>query len=76
MFIKLSLSGKDFAYDSEKSLLTLNNFVLFKGSNFFLIRIAFQQAKRTLKNLTIQVSPSNSEHKITGLSGKPCEDQM
>ncbi|KAL5583098.1 hypothetical protein UlMin_015540 [Ulmus minor] len=36
----------------------------------------WNKAKRTLKNLRIQVSPSNSEYKITGLSEKPCEDQM
>ena len=27
-------------------------------------------------NLRTQVSPSNSEYKITGPSEKPCEDQM
>ena len=27
-------------------------------------------------NWRTQVSPSNSEYKITGLSEKPCEDQM
>ncbi|KAG6605852.1 Protein argonaute 4, partial [Cucurbita argyrosperma subsp. sororia] len=34
------------------------------------------KAKRTLKNLRIRASPSNSEYKITGLSEKPCKDQM
>lgn len=34
------------------------------------------KAKRTLKNLRIKVSPSNAEYRITGLSEKPCNEQM
>ncbi|KAK8498367.1 hypothetical protein V6N12_032919 [Hibiscus sabdariffa] len=34
------------------------------------------KAKRTLKNLRIQVSPSNQEYKITGLSEQMCKDQL
>ncbi|KAI7983451.1 Protein argonaute 4 [Camellia lanceoleosa] len=38
--------------------------------------IDWAKAKRTLKNLRIKTSPSNSECKITGLSEKPCKEQM
>ncbi|ESW13558.1 hypothetical protein PHAVU_008G206600 [Phaseolus vulgaris] len=34
------------------------------------------RAKRTLKNLRIKASPSNQEYKITGLSDKPCNEQL
>nr|ACZ04920.1 argonaute 4-like protein [Pelargonium x hortorum] len=34
------------------------------------------KAKRTLKNLRIKTSPANTEYKITGLSEKPCKEQM
>ncbi|KAJ4842473.1 Protein argonaute-4 [Turnera subulata] len=34
------------------------------------------KAKRMLKNLRIRVSPSNQEYKITGLSERPCSEQM
>lgn len=38
--------------------------------------VDWQKAKRTLKNLRIKVSPSNAEYRITGLSEKPCSEQM
>ncbi|GAB4836180.1 Protein argonaute-4 [Ancistrocladus abbreviatus] len=38
--------------------------------------IDWAKAKRMLKNLRIRVSPSNAEFKITGLSDKPCKEQM
>ncbi|RHN51302.1 putative post-transcriptional gene silencing PAZ-Argonaute family protein [Medicago truncatula] len=34
------------------------------------------KAKRTLKNLRITTMPSNQEFKITGLSERPCKDQL
>ena len=34
------------------------------------------QAKRTLKNLRVKTSPTNTEYKITGLSDKPCNEQL
>ncbi|KAI4382180.1 hypothetical protein MLD38_008177 [Melastoma candidum] len=34
------------------------------------------KVKRSLKNLRIRVSPSNTEYKITGLSELPCKDQL
>ncbi|KAI4305845.1 hypothetical protein L6164_029185 [Bauhinia variegata] len=34
------------------------------------------KAKRVLKNLRITTSPSNQEYKITGLSERPCREQM
>ncbi|KAK4779556.1 hypothetical protein SAY87_015662 [Trapa incisa] len=34
------------------------------------------KAKRMLKNLKISASPSNTEYKITGLSEKPCNEQL
>uniref|UniRef100_A0A7N0SX97 Argonaute 4 n=1 Tax=Kalanchoe fedtschenkoi TaxID=63787 RepID=A0A7N0SX97_KALFE len=34
------------------------------------------KAKRALKNLRIKVHPSNTEYKITGLSDKPCDQQL
>ncbi|KAL0370296.1 UNVERIFIED_CONTAM: protein argonaute 4 [Sesamum angustifolium] len=34
------------------------------------------KAKRTLKNLRVKTSPTNQEYKITGLSEKPCREQM
>uniref|UniRef100_A0A2P2LXI0 Argonaute 4 family protein n=1 Tax=Rhizophora mucronata TaxID=61149 RepID=A0A2P2LXI0_RHIMU len=36
----------------------------------------WSKAKRMLKNLRIKASPSNQEYKITGLSEKPCKEQM
>ncbi|MCL7024164.1 hypothetical protein MKW94_029661, partial [Papaver nudicaule] len=39
-------------------------------------QINWDKAKRTLKNLRVKVSPSNSEYKITGLSELPCRRQM
>ncbi|KAI3917030.1 hypothetical protein MKX01_003479 [Papaver californicum] len=39
-------------------------------------QINWDKAKRTLKNLRVKVSPSNSEYKITGLSELPCRQQM
>ncbi|KAG7947378.1 hypothetical protein I3843_14G091600 [Carya illinoinensis] len=36
----------------------------------------WSKAKRTLKNLRIKTNPSNTEYKITGLSEKPCKEQM
>ncbi|XP_057953427.1 protein argonaute 4-like [Malania oleifera] len=33
------------------------------------------KAKRTLKNLRVKASPSNTEYKITGLSEKSCKEQ-
>jgi eukaryotic translation initiation factor 2C len=38
--------------------------------------IDWAKAKRTLKNLRIKASPTNQEYKITGLSERPCKDQM
>ncbi|KAJ0083479.1 hypothetical protein Patl1_30201 [Pistacia atlantica] len=38
--------------------------------------IDWAKAKRMLKNLRIKVIPSNQEYKITGLSEKPCREQM
>ena len=29
-----------------------------------------------LKNLRVKTSPSNTEYKITGLSEKPCKEQL
>ncbi|GAV84720.1 PAZ domain-containing protein/Piwi domain-containing protein/DUF1785 domain-containing protein [Cephalotus follicularis] len=34
------------------------------------------KAKRMLKNLRIKTSPSNQEYKITGMSEKPCKEQL
>ncbi|PKI40289.1 protein argonaute 4-like [Punica granatum] len=34
------------------------------------------KAKRMLKNLRIKASPSNTEYKITGLSERPCREQL
>lgn len=39
-------------------------------------QIDWSKAKRMLKNLRIKVSPSNREHKITGLTDKPCKEQI
>ncbi|XP_043809276.1 protein argonaute 4 isoform X2 [Manihot esculenta] len=39
-------------------------------------QLDWAKAKRTLKNLRIKASPSNQEYKITGLSDKPCREQM
>ncbi|KAI3894698.1 hypothetical protein MKX03_031628 [Papaver bracteatum] len=39
-------------------------------------QINWDKAKRTLKNLRVKASPSNSEYKITGLSELPCRQQM
>ncbi|KAM7279438.1 hypothetical protein ACFE04_006572 [Oxalis oulophora] len=36
----------------------------------------WSKAKRALKNLRITASPSNHEFRITGLSDKPCKEQM
>ncbi|KAL6979305.1 Protein argonaute-4 [Sarracenia purpurea var. burkii] len=38
--------------------------------------IDWAKAKRVLKNLRIKTSPSNTEGKITGLSDKPCKEQL
>ncbi|KAJ9537594.1 hypothetical protein OSB04_030327 [Centaurea solstitialis] len=38
--------------------------------------VDWAKAKRTLKNLRVKTSPTNTEYKITGLSEKPCNDQM
>ncbi|KAM7473009.1 hypothetical protein LguiA_011192 [Lonicera macranthoides] len=38
--------------------------------------IDWSKAKRMLKNLRIRASPSNTEYKITGLSDKPCREQL
>lgn len=38
--------------------------------------IDWAKAKRMLKNLRIKASPSNQEYKITGLSEKPCKEQL
>nr|VDD08311.1 unnamed protein product [Brassica oleracea] len=38
--------------------------------------VDWSKAKRTLKNLRIKVSPSNQEYRITGMSDKPCREQM
>ncbi|KAM3397998.1 protein argonaute 4-like [Capsicum galapagoense] len=34
------------------------------------------KAKRMLKNLRVKTSPTNQEYKITGLSEKPCREQL
>ncbi|XP_034688176.1 protein argonaute 4-like [Vitis riparia] len=34
------------------------------------------KAKKMLKNLRVKTSPSNTEYKITGLSEKPCKEQL
>ncbi|XP_057480232.1 protein argonaute 4-like [Actinidia eriantha] len=39
-------------------------------------QIDWAKAKRVLKNLRVKTSPSNAECKITGLSEKPCKEQM
>ncbi|KAJ6846013.1 protein argonaute 4B-like [Iris pallida] len=39
-------------------------------------QIDWAKAKRTLKNLRIKTSPSNTEYKIVGLSEQPCNQQM
>ncbi|RID41562.1 hypothetical protein BRARA_J01515 [Brassica rapa] len=36
----------------------------------------WNKARRALKNLRVQVAPSNREYKITGLSEERCQDQM
>ncbi|KAK4777764.1 hypothetical protein SAY87_017951 [Trapa incisa] len=38
--------------------------------------IDWVKAKKMLKNLRIQASPSNTEYKISGLSDKPCNEQL
>ncbi|XP_065865840.1 protein argonaute 4-like [Euphorbia lathyris] len=38
--------------------------------------IDWNKAKRTLKNLRIRVEPGNQEYKITGLSDRPCNEQL
>ncbi|XP_059318141.1 protein argonaute 4-like [Lycium ferocissimum] len=38
-------------------------------------QIDWSKAKRMLKSLRIKASPSNREHKITGLTEKPCKEQ-
>ncbi|XP_051141870.1 protein argonaute 4 [Andrographis paniculata] len=38
--------------------------------------IDWAKAKRTLKNLRVTTSPTNQEYKITGLSEKPCREQL
>ncbi|XP_030520851.1 protein argonaute 4-like [Rhodamnia argentea] len=38
--------------------------------------VDWAKAKRTLKNLRIKASPTNMEYKITGLSEKPCREQL
>ncbi|CAL5434090.1 unnamed protein product [Camellia sinensis] len=38
--------------------------------------IDWAKAKRILKNLRVKTNPSNTEYKITGLSEKPCKEQM
>lgn len=38
--------------------------------------IDWVKAKRTLKNLRVKTSPANTEYKITGLSEKPCKEQL
>ncbi|KAF9601983.1 hypothetical protein IFM89_024529, partial [Coptis chinensis] len=38
--------------------------------------IDWAKAKRTLKNLRIKASPSNTEYKITGLSELTCNQQL
>ncbi|XP_072959526.1 protein argonaute 4B-like [Typha angustifolia] len=39
-------------------------------------QIDWAKAKRTLKNLRVKTSPSNTEYKIVGLSERPCNEQM
>ncbi|KAJ0956862.1 putative post-transcriptional gene silencing PAZ-Argonaute family protein [Helianthus annuus] len=38
--------------------------------------IDWAKAKRTLKNLRVKASPTNTEYKITGLSEKPFNEQL
>ncbi|KAL3530098.1 hypothetical protein ACH5RR_009420 [Cinchona calisaya] len=38
--------------------------------------IDWVKAKRMLKNLRVKTSPTNQEYKITGLSEKPCKEQL
>ncbi|CAI9277601.1 unnamed protein product [Lactuca saligna] len=38
--------------------------------------VDWAKAKRTLKNLRVKTSPTNTEYKITGLSEKPCNQQL
>nr|KAJ0198130.1 hypothetical protein LSAT_V11C700348060 [Lactuca sativa] len=38
--------------------------------------IDWEKAKRTLKNLRVKTRPTNTEYKITGLSEKPCNEQL
>lgn len=38
--------------------------------------VDWAKAKRTLKNLRIKASPTNMEYKITGLSERPCKEQL
>ncbi|XP_042514453.1 protein argonaute 4A-like [Macadamia integrifolia] len=38
--------------------------------------VDWAKAKRTLKNLRVKISPSNTEYKITGLSELPCNQQL
>ncbi|KAI3795891.1 hypothetical protein L1987_38551 [Smallanthus sonchifolius] len=38
--------------------------------------IDWAKAKRTLKNLRVKTSPTNTEYKVTGLSEKPCNQQL
>uniref|UniRef100_A0A2P2LBH9 PAZ domain-containing protein n=2 Tax=Rhizophora mucronata TaxID=61149 RepID=A0A2P2LBH9_RHIMU len=39
-------------------------------------QLDWAKAKRTLKNLRIEVSPTNQEYRITGLSEDPCKEQL
>ncbi|KAF7153629.1 hypothetical protein RHSIM_Rhsim01G0196200 [Rhododendron simsii] len=39
-------------------------------------QIDWAKAKRTLKNLRVRTNPANTEYKISGLSEKPCKEQM
>ena len=51
--------------------------IIYKFCCLFLIYFLFyQQAKKMLKNLRVKTSPSNTEYKITGLSEKPCKEQL
>ncbi|KAI8573323.1 hypothetical protein RHMOL_Rhmol01G0268200 [Rhododendron molle] len=39
-------------------------------------QIDWAKAKRTLKNLRVRTNPANTEYKISGLSERPCKEQM
>ncbi|KAF5775544.1 putative PAZ domain superfamily protein [Helianthus annuus] len=77
---ELTVILKDVTSNRNNGNTSLGQWWIFLSTNNQNVKdpysIDWAKAKRNLKNLRVKASPTNTEYKITGLSEKPCNEQL